>query len=108
MTLRLLSVTSELHPLIKTGGLADVAGALPLALAAHEVEVRSLLPAYPQVQRALAGVRLRPVHSYKALFGGPARVLAGQHKGHDLLLLDSPSLFGARDGGPYADLAGQD
>ena len=108
MSLRLLSVTSELHPLIKTGGLADVAGALPLALADQGVEVRSLLPAYPQVQRALAGVRLRPVHSYKMLFGGPARVLAGQHRGHDLLLLDSPTLFGARDGGPYADLAGHD
>ena len=104
--IRLLSVASELHPLIKTGGLADVAGALPLALSARGVEVRSLLPAYPQVLRAFP--RLRAVHSYKDLFGGPARLLAVKHAGLDLLLLDSLHLFGAREGGPYADLAGHD
>ena len=32
-----LSVASEIFPLIKTGGLADVAGALPAALAAEGV-----------------------------------------------------------------------
>ena len=106
MPLRLLSVTPELHPVIKTGGLADVAGALPLALADHGVEVRSLLPAFPQVLKA-AG-RAKPVHAYKALFGGPARLLAAKVNGLDLLLLDSPGLFGARDGGPYTDLTGRD
>lgn len=108
MPLRLLSVTSELHPLIKTGGLADVAGALPLALAAQGIETRSLLPAYPQVLRAAAPAKPRAVHSYKALFGGPARLLSAKLHGHDLLLLDSQHLFGTRDGGPYADLSGHD
>jgi starch synthase len=108
MPLRLLSVTSELHPLVKTGGLADVAGALPPALAAHGVETRSLLPAYPQVLRAFAGTRLKAVHSYKALFGGPARLLAAKLGALDLLLLDSPHLFATRDGGPYVDLTGTD
>jgi starch synthase len=108
MSLRLLSVTSELYPLIKTGGLADVAGALPAALVAHGVETRSLLPAYPQVLRAVADAKPKAVHSYKALFGGPARLLAVKLAGHDLLLLDSPHLFGVRDGGPYADLSGHD
>jgi starch synthase len=42
--LRVLSVASEIYPLIKTGGLADVAGALPLALAKESVEMRSLVP----------------------------------------------------------------
>jgi starch synthase len=106
MSLRVLSVTSELHPLIKTGGLADVAGALPLALAEHDIAVRSLLPAYPQVLHALE--KPKRVHSYKALFGKPARLLAAKHNRHDLLLLDSPSLFGARDGGPYGDASGHD
>jgi len=106
MTLRVLSVTSELHPLVKTGGLADVAGALPMALAQQGVETRSLLPAYPQVLRRIG--KAKAVHSYKALFGGPAKLLALKHEGHDLLLLDSPHLFGTRDGGPYADLAGHD
>ena len=106
MPLRLLSVASELHPLIKTGGLADVAGALPVALARHGVEVRSLLPAYPQVLKALPAAK--PIHAYKALFGGPARILAAKLKGLDLLLLDSPRLFGAREGGPYGDVSGHD
>lgn len=108
MSLRLLSVTSELHPLIKTGGLADVAGALPLALAGHGIEVRSLLPAYPQVLRAVTAAKPKAVHSYKSLFGGPAKLLAVKMGGHDLLLLDSPSLFGLREGGPYSELSGHD
>jgi len=106
MALRLLSVTSELHPLVKTGGLADVAAALPGALSAHGVATRSLLPAYPQVLKTFP--KAKAVHSYKALFGGPARILAANGHGLDLLLLDSPSLFGARDGGLYTDLTGQD
>ena len=104
--LRVLSVASELHPLIKTGGLADVVGALPLALAQQDVAVRSLLPAYPQVLRAVG--KAKSVLSYKALFGGPAKLLAAKLNGLDLLLLDSPSLFGNRDGGPYGDMTGHD
>jgi len=41
-SMRVLSVASEIYPIIKTGGLADVAGALPLALAAEGIEVRSI------------------------------------------------------------------
>jgi len=52
--LRVLSVASEAYPLIKTGGLADVVGALPLALAREDIAVRTLLPGYPQV---LAGLQ---------------------------------------------------
>ena len=44
---KLLSVVSEVFPLIKTGGLADVAGALPEALVEHDVSVRTLVPGYP-------------------------------------------------------------
>ncbi|MBU1306979.1 MAG: glycogen/starch synthase, partial [Alphaproteobacteria bacterium] len=35
--IEVLSVASEVYPLIKTGGLADVAGALPVALQTHGV-----------------------------------------------------------------------
>jgi len=45
--LRVLSVVSEVYPLIKTGGLADVAGALPAALARESIEMRTLVPGYP-------------------------------------------------------------
>ncbi|MEF9601895.1 glycogen/starch synthase, partial [Paracoccus sp. PXZ] len=46
---RVLSVASECVPLVKTGGLADVAGALPAALTGHGVGMRVLLPGYPAV-----------------------------------------------------------
>ena len=45
----ILSVTSEIYPLVKTGGLADVAGALPAVLADHDIAMRTLVPGYPQV-----------------------------------------------------------
>ena len=48
--LKVLSVASEVFPLIKTGGLADVAGALPGALVREDVEMRTLTPAYPAVK----------------------------------------------------------
>ena len=48
-----LSVASEAYPLIKTGGLADVAGALPAALAREGFAARTLLPGYPAVLRRL-------------------------------------------------------
>lgn len=104
--MRVLSVASEAYPLVKTGGLADVVGALPAALAPHGVEVTTLLPGYPAV---LAGLPKRPkvVHRWPDLLGAEARVLAGELGGHPLLVLDAPQLF-ARAGGPYADAAGRD
>ena len=53
MSLRVLYVCSEVFPLLKTGGLADVSAGLPPALAAAGAEVRLLLPAFPSV---VAGV----------------------------------------------------
>jgi starch synthase len=50
--MRVLFVSSEIYPLAKTGGLADVSAALPLALAGLGVDVRLLLPAYPQALEA--------------------------------------------------------
>ena len=73
--LKVLSVASEIFPLVKTGGLADVAGALPAALAREGVEMRTLVPAYPAVIAKLADAAT--AHEYADLFGGPARVVAG-------------------------------
>ena len=53
--MRVLSLASEAFPLVKTGGLADVAGALPLALPREGVEARTLLPGYPAVLVKLEG-----------------------------------------------------
>ncbi|HUD30177.1 MAG TPA: glycogen synthase GlgA [Novosphingobium sp.] len=106
MTLKVLSVASEAVPLVKTGGLADVVGALPGALAPHGVETTTLLPGYPAVLAALH--RARAVHSWSSLVGTPARLLSGTLDGHHpLLVLDAPALY-AREGAPYTDAAGRD
>ena len=106
MTLKVLSVASEAVPLIKTGGLADVAGALPAALAPHGVATTTLLPGYPAVLAAFG--KAKPIHAWSSLLGTPARLLAGTLDGtHPLLVLDAPALY-ARDGAPYTDAAGRD
>ncbi|VAW78288.1 Glycogen synthase, ADP-glucose transglucosylase, partial [hydrothermal vent metagenome] len=43
----ILFASSEAHPLIKTGGLADVSGSLPRAIRNSKQEIRLILPAYP-------------------------------------------------------------
>ena len=55
--MRVLSVASEVYPLIKTGGLADVSGALPGALKPLGVEMRTLVPGYPAVLAGLTDRR---------------------------------------------------
>ena len=73
--LDVLAVVSEIFPLIKTGGLADVAGALPGALAAEGVKVRTLVPGYPSVLHALEG---GVVVATQHLFGDEARIFRPQ------------------------------
>ena len=68
--LKVLSVASEIFPLIKTGGLADVVGALPAALAREGVEIRTLIPGYPAIMAKLT--EAETAHDYADLFGGPA------------------------------------
>lgn len=101
--MQVLSVTSEIYPLIKTGGLADVAGALPGALAGHGVAVRTLVPGYPSVLAHIG--KAKAVRRYDALFGASASVLAAKVGELELLVLDAPDFF-AREGGPYGDMGG--
>lgn len=103
--MRVLSVASEVFPLIKTGGLADVAGALPAALARQGIAMRTLLPLYPAVAAKLKKTSVE--HSFAELFGGPARVLSARHGDLDLFLLDAPHLF-ERPGNPYSGPEGAD
>jgi starch synthase len=103
--MQVLSVASEAFPLVKTGGLGDVVGSLPGALADHGVTVTTLLPGYPSV-RAAIGVAPE-VHRYDDLLGAQAQLLSGSLNGHPLLVLDAPALFD-RDGGIYGDSAGTD
>lgn len=101
---RVLSVASECVPLVKTGGLADVVGALPAALRPTGWDMRVLLPAY----RALrTRAKDWPVVWEEAdLWGGPGRVLGGEVEGVPLLLLDAPHLYD-REGGPYSSPTGE-
>ncbi|NAZ36060.1 glycogen synthase GlgA [Rubellimicrobium sp. CFH 75288] len=103
--MRVLSVASECSPVVKTGGLADVVGALPAALAAEGVEMRVLLPGYPQVLRAVD--RTGPVMEEWDLFGGPARVVSAQAAGLDLLVVEAPHLYD-RPGSIYLGPDGHD
>ncbi len=110
LRMKVLFVASECVPFVKTGGLADVVGALPGALAAQGVEVRVLLPAYPAVKAALPK-KAKTVVLGKLLGGkqpgGGARLLAAKAKGFDVLALDAPSLFD-RPGNPYLGPDGKD
>jgi starch synthase len=95
---RLLSVASEVFPLVKTGGLADVAGALPRALSEYGVETRTLLPGYPAVLAALSDAE--PALRIGDLFGGSATVLTAAVDGLQTLVIDAPHLY-SRPGGIY-------
>jgi starch synthase len=103
--LDVLAVVSEIFPLIKTGGLADVAGALPGALRREGIAVRSLVPGYPRVLDALEGGVA--VASFDDLFGGTARVVAAHASGLDLFVIEAPHLY-TRDGDPYRGPDGRD
>ena len=102
---KVLSVASECVPLIKTGGLADVVGALPGALSVHGVDMRVLIPGYRQVIAKLPTQEVAA--DYDDLFGGPARVLKALLGDQLLYVLEAPHLFD-RDGGPYMDAHGHD
>ncbi len=102
---KVLFVASECAPFVKTGGLADVIGAVPKALEPLGADVKIILPAY----RALAGLvdGGRAVMAFDDLFGGPARLVSTKAEGLDLLLLDAPHLYD-RPGSIYLGEDGSD
>ncbi len=105
MALSVLSVASEAVPLVKTGGLADVAGALPAAVAPYDVAMTTLMPGYPAVMEEIG--KGRALHRYDSLLGQPARLIGAKLGDHPLIVLDAPGFF-SRDGGPYAGPDGKD
>lgn len=102
--MRVLQVCAELFPLLKTGGLADVCGALPGALAKRGIDIRVLVPGFPAMLAGASDARA------VAVTGGlpvGVRLLRASLPGSEipLYLIDAPLLF-AREGNPYADAAG--
>ena len=104
--MRILFVTTEVYPLVKTGGLADVAGALSAALAEAGEDVRLLLPAYPQAVRALP--HGHPIVTGEVL-GWRIHLIEGcmPDSGIPVLLVVCPLLF-ERPGNPYCSSTGCD
>ena len=103
--MKVLSVASECVPFVKTGGLADVVGALPGALAPSGVETRVLMPGYPAMKAALSDDA--EASELGRLPGGRARLVSARVAGIDVMVLDSPRLFD-RPGNPYLGPDGED
>ncbi|WP_321783058.1 glycogen synthase GlgA [Paraburkholderia sp. J94] len=103
MTIRVLHAASELYPLLKTGGLADVTAALPAALIEQGADARVLLPGFPGVAADLAD--LRPVARLERSFGAPeASLELGRLPGSDVpVYMIRADAFYARPGNPYLD-----
>jgi len=105
--MRILQVSAELFPLLKTGGLADVAGALPAALGAQGCAVRALLPGFPAV---VAGLRApEKVGSFTTPWGEGVDIVLGELPGLgtaggalQAYVLMAPGLYD-RPGNPYHD-----
>ncbi|MCU7958497.1 MAG: glycogen synthase GlgA [gamma proteobacterium symbiont of Bathyaustriella thionipta] len=108
--MKILYCVSEIYPLVKTGGLGDVAWSLPRALVRQGLDVRLLLPAYREVLRQVENVRIL---GWLAIDGpgGPreVRILQASPKGFSmpLWLVDCAELFD-RPGNPYLGPDGHD
>ena len=105
--MRILQVSAELFPLLKTGGLADVAGALPAALGAQGCAVRALLPGFPAVVAALHAPHI--VGSFTTPWGEGVDIVLGELPGLgtaggalQAYVLMAPGLYD-RPGNPYHD-----
>lgn len=101
----MLFVASEAYPLIKTGGLADVAGSLPEVLRQQGADVRLLLPAYHHILESI--IRPEPVAELEVA-GKHLRIVATVLPGTEVVtwLVDHP-LFSQRPGNPYHNDRGE-
>ncbi len=105
---KILHVAAEVFPLVKTGGLADVVAALPVALAGQGADVRLLLPGLPQVLESVQGARL--VADIGSCFGAlRVRLLLARMPGTKLpvYVVEAPYLY-KRGGSPYQDSRGEE
>jgi len=106
-TLSILFATSEMAPWVKTGGLGDVAAALPAALRRTGHDIRVLLPNYPAMRKAFPNAAMLARIPSLAPGLPAATLLAAEADGLPLLLLDCPALYD-RPGNPYLNALGHD
>lgn len=107
--MRVLFATSETHPLIKTGGLADVSGALPKALSqlkTGKVDIKIIMPAYSAV---LAKLQHAKTFAAISVLGQECSLIIGKlPDSHiDVIAIKNAFLY-ERSGGPYSDANGID
>lgn len=105
--LRVLHVCAEVFPVLKTGGLADVTGALPAALQQLDCQARILVPGFPAFVRGLERQHL--ITELPPMFGAErVRLVLGVLPGNGIpvYMIDAPELYD-RPGNPYADASGQ-
>ncbi|MBF0266003.1 MAG: glycogen synthase GlgA [Gammaproteobacteria bacterium] len=103
---KILYVCSEAFPLIKTGGLADVAGSLPAALLSKSQDVRLVLPAYPEV---LSKIKKQKIIAKSQYYMQSVNIIETKLPGTKVItwLIDCPAAFN-RPGGPYTDQHGDE
>ncbi|MCM1129510.1 MAG: glycogen synthase GlgA [Alistipes senegalensis] len=105
--LRVLHVCSEIFPYLKTGGLADVTGALPVALARKGCDARMLVPGFPAFVHHIGEKHL--VAELPPRFGAHSlRLFYGKlpQSGLPVYYIDAPGLYD-RPGNPYIDIYSQ-
>ena len=105
---KILFASSEVTPLMKTGGLADVSASLPIALNEQGQDVRIVMPAYRKTLQQITDaekIATLKLNGYHA----PVHILQTTLPGSEVTcwLVDAPEHFD-RDGGPYGDVEGKD
>jgi len=106
--MRVLHATTELFPWVKTGGLADVAAALPEAVGEMGIDTRTIVPGFPAIMAALENPA--PIYEVHGLFAtATTRILYGHlpDRKTAVYVVDSPALF-QRPGNPYSHPQGGD
>jgi len=105
--MNVLFATSEAFPLIKTGGLGDVANSLPNSLQQSGADVRLILPAYREVLQKIDNFKI--IGWMKIGMQQDARILETTHPAYNMpiWLVDHPALFD-RPGNPYTHPEGYD
>ncbi|PIS19095.1 MAG: glycogen synthase GlgA [Zetaproteobacteria bacterium CG12_big_fil_rev_8_21_14_0_65_55_1124] len=98
--MNIVFIASEAAPLAKTGGLADVAGALPMALSRLGHKVSVILPYYRK-QVGASGVRVHPLDESVTIWVDGVNRIAPLHivslDGVDFILVEQDDMFD-RDG----------